>query len=131
MPICGSRQRNKLASVRRNCRDRRTPSTIRGPSAVLQKRRAPTDNAMLIDTLGGLKAKGNTLLVVEHDETTIAAADLVVDLGPGGGTRGGQLVAMGPPQSLATHPASLTGRFLGRARPRIGPLRDVAKNRRV
>jgi excinuclease ABC subunit A len=91
----------------------------------------PRDNAMLIDTLGGLKAKGNTLLVVEHDEATIEAADLVVDLGPGGGTRGGQLVAMGPPQSLATHPASMTGRFLGRARPRIGPLRDVAKNRRV
>ena len=91
----------------------------------------PRDNAMLIGTLGGLKAKGNTLVVVEHDEATIEAADLVVDLGPGGGTRGGQLVAMGTPASLATHPASVTGRFLGRARPRIGPLRDVAKNRRL
>ena len=91
----------------------------------------PRDNAMLIGTLAGLKAKGNTLLVVEHDEATIAAADLVVDLGPGGGTRGGQLVAMGTPDSLAAHPASLTGRFLGRTRPRLGPLRDVARNRRL
>ena len=91
----------------------------------------PRDNAMLIRTLSGLKAKGNTLLVVEHDEATIEAADLVIDLGPGGGTRGGQLVAMGTPRSLAAHPASMTGRFLGRARPRIGPLRDVRKNRRL
>jgi excinuclease ABC subunit A len=94
-------------------------------------RSAPRDNAMLISTLSGLKEKGNTLVVVEHDEATIEAADLVVDLSPGGGTRGGQLVAMGTPASLATHPASLTGRFLGRTRPRIGPLRDVAKNRRL
>ena len=91
----------------------------------------PRDNAMLIGTLGGLKAKGNSLLVVEHDEATIAAADLVVDLGPGGGARGGRLVALGPPQSLPDHPASLTGRFLGRSRPRIGPLRDVSRTRRV
>src|SRR4029077_19615809 len=73
----------------------------------------PRDNAMLLGTLGGLKAKGNTWLVVEHDEATIAAADLVIDLGPGGGKRGGQLIAMGTPQSLAMHPASITGRFLG------------------
>ena len=61
---------------------------------------------MLIDTLRGLKAKGNTLLVVEHDEATIAAADLVVDLGPGGGTRGGELVAMGTPASLPAQPSA-------------------------
>ncbi|MBX3024618.1 excinuclease ABC subunit UvrA [bacterium] len=85
----------------------------------------PRDNAMLIETLGGLKAKGNTLLVVEHDEATIAAADLVVDLGPGGGARGGELVAMGPPASLAAQARSVTGRFLGRTRPRLGPLRSV------
>jgi excinuclease ABC subunit A len=91
----------------------------------------PRDNAMLIETLGGLKEKGNTLLVVEHDEATIEAADLVVDLGPGGGSHGGQLVAMGPPRSLSAHPASMTGRFLGRTRPRIGPLRDVAENARL
>src|SRR5262249_38816311 len=71
------------------------------------------------------KEKGNTLLVVEHDEATIAAADLVVDLGPGGGARGGELVAMGPPASLPEQARSVTGRFLGRARPRLGPLRAV------
>ena len=82
---------------------------------------------MLIDTLTGLKKKGNTLLVVEHDEATIAAADLVVDLGPGGGAHGGELVAMGTPASLAGQERSVTGRFLGRARPRLGPLRAVTK----
>ncbi len=91
----------------------------------------PRDNAMLLGTLTGLKAKGNTLLVVEHDEATIEAADLVVDLGPGGGAHGGQLVALGPPLSLRTQPESLTGRFLGQRRPRLGPLRDVARNARL
>jgi len=91
----------------------------------------PRDNAMLIETLVGLKNKGNTLVVVEHDEATIAAADLVVDLGPGGGARGGELVAMGPPASLAQQEGSLTGRFLGRARPRLGPLRDVSQSPRL
>ncbi len=85
----------------------------------------PRDNAMLIDTLTGLKAKGNTLLVVEHDEATIAAADLVVDLGPGGGARGGELMAMGPPASLAAQERSVTGRYLNRTRPRRGPLRAL------
>jgi len=91
----------------------------------------PRDNAMLIGTLSGLKAKGNTLLVVEHDEATIEAADLVIDLGPGGGSRGGQLVAMGSPAELAAQPDSITGRFLGRSRPRLGPLRDVARTPRL
>ncbi|MGE0517393.1 MAG: excinuclease ABC subunit UvrA [Candidatus Binatia bacterium] len=91
----------------------------------------PRDNAMLINTLAGLKAKGNTLVVVEHDEATIEAADLVVDLGPGGGARGGDLVAVGPPSALRAHPASLTGRFLGRVRPRQGPLRDVTLTPRL
>ncbi|MEO8604381.1 MAG: excinuclease ABC subunit UvrA, partial [bacterium] len=91
----------------------------------------PRDNAMLIGTLMGLKDKGNTLLVVEHDEATIEAADLVIDLGPGGGARGGHLVAMGTPASLAAQPDSVTGRFLGRKRPRLGPLRDVTRSPRL
>jgi excinuclease ABC subunit A len=70
-------------------------------------------------------------VVVEHDEATIEAADLVVDLGPGGGSRGGRLVAMGSPAALAAQPASITGRFLGRSRPRLGPLRDVARTPRL
>jgi excinuclease ABC subunit A len=105
-------------------------SNLRGVCYILDEPTVglhPRDNAMLIETLGGLKAKGNTLVVVEHDEATIQAADLVVDLGPGGGARGGQLVAIGPPSSLGTHPKSVTGRFLGRSRPRLGPLREVGR----
>ena len=85
----------------------------------------PRDNAMLLDTLLELKQHGNTVLVVEHDEATIAAADLVVDLGPGGGTHGGELVAMGSPDALRREPASVTGRYLGQHRPRLGPIREV------
>src|SRR6202034_1092009 len=55
----------------------------------------PRDNAVLIDALERLRAKGNTLVVVEHDEDTIRRADHIIDLGPGAGTRGGLLVAQG------------------------------------
>ncbi|MBP1686615.1 MAG: uvrA, partial [Deltaproteobacteria bacterium] len=86
----------------------------------------PRDNSMLLGTLAQLKDNGNSVVVVEHDEATIAAADLVIDLGPGGGVHGGELVAMGPPQSLRQHPASVTGRFLGQPRRRLGPVRDLS-----
>ncbi len=85
----------------------------------------PRDNAMLIGTLTGLVKKGNTLIVVEHDEATIAAADLVVDLGPGGGSKGGELVAVGSPAQLAADQRSVTGRFLGRKRARRGVVRNL------
>jgi excinuclease ABC subunit A len=91
----------------------------------------PRDNAMLLDTLVELKQHGNTVLVVEHDEATITAADLVVDLGPGGGVHGGELVAMGPPASLRTHPASVTGRYLGQHRPRLGAIRRLDDRPRI
>ena len=55
----------------------------------------PRDNVALLDTLDRLRAKGNTLVVVEHDEDTIRRADHVIDLGPGAGTRGGHVVAQG------------------------------------
>ena len=86
----------------------------------------PRDNAMLIATIGGLKDQGNTLVVVEHDEATIDAADLVVDLGPGGGSKGGELVAVGSPAELAANPQSLTGKYLGRRRARRGSVRDLS-----
>ncbi|MBI3782694.1 MAG: excinuclease ABC subunit UvrA [Deltaproteobacteria bacterium] len=86
----------------------------------------PRDNDMLLGTLTKLRDHGNSVVVVEHDEATIEAADLVVDLGPGAGTHGGQLVAMGTPAEIRRHPESVTGRFLGQPRRRIGPLRDVA-----
>jgi len=72
----------------------------------------PRDNAVLLDTLAKLGAKGNTLLVVEHDEDTIRRADHVIDLGPGAGTRGGRVVGEGRIADLIAAPESLTGRFL-------------------
>jgi excinuclease ABC subunit A len=89
----------------------------------------PRDNAMLLGTLRALKEHGNTVVVVEHDEATIEAADLVVDLGPGGGRHGGAIVALGPPDTLRAHEASVTGRFLGRKRPRLGPRRNLGSGR--
>jgi excinuclease ABC subunit A len=80
----------------------------------------PRDNAVLLDTLAKLGAKGNTLLVVEHDEDTIRRADHVVDLGPGAGTRGGRVVGEGRIADLIAAPESLTGRFL--AHPLTHPL---------
>jgi excinuclease ABC subunit A len=72
----------------------------------------PRDNEILLNTLGKLAAKGNSLLVVEHDEDTIRRADYVLDLGPGAGSRGGQVVGAGTAEELMRSPESLTGRFL-------------------
>ena len=70
----------------------------------------PRDNGMLLDTLDRLAAKGNSLLVVEHDEDTIRRADYVVDLGPGAGSRGGEVVAAGTAAELQRRKDSVTGR---------------------
>ncbi|MEK9776522.1 MAG: excinuclease ABC subunit A, partial [Quisquiliibacterium sp.] len=72
----------------------------------------PQDNLVLLATLEALRDKGNTLLVVEHDESTIRRADHVIDIGPGAGRLGGHLIATGRHDELAAHPDSLTGRFL-------------------
>jgi excinuclease ABC subunit A len=72
----------------------------------------PRDNVALLDTLDRLRAKGNTLIVVEHDEDTIRRADHVIDLGPGAGTRGGNVVAQGTAAELARSATSATGRCL-------------------
>ncbi|WP_070107107.1 excinuclease ABC subunit UvrA [Burkholderia plantarii] len=80
----------------------------------------PRDNRILLDALRKLGDKGNTLVVVEHDEDTIRRADHVIDIGPGAGKRGGTLVAQGGVAELAAQPASLTGRFL--AQPITHPL---------
>ena len=71
------------------------------------------DVAQLLTVLRKLVRAGNTLVVVEHDLDVIRAADWVVDLGPGAGLRGGEVVAMGRPEDVATVPESVTGRFLG------------------
>ncbi|MGQ9915830.1 MAG: excinuclease ABC subunit UvrA [Bryobacteraceae bacterium] len=72
----------------------------------------PRDNGRLLDTLIRLRDLGNTVLVVEHDEETIRRADFVVDLGPGAGRLGGELIAAGKPAEIAAHPHSLTGAYL-------------------
>ena len=70
------------------------------------------DNDRLLHSLARLRDLGNTVLVVEHDEETIRRADYVIDLGPGAGEAGGQLVAEGKPQDIAANNASLTGQYL-------------------
>ena len=84
----------------------------------------PRDNGMLLRTLRRLEQAGNTVLVVEHDESTIQSADLIVDLGPGAGVHGGNVVAIGTPREIRENPASLTGAFLKAGRKRIWPKRS-------
>jgi excinuclease ABC subunit A len=78
------------------------------PSIGLHQR----DNHRLLATLKSLRDLGNTVIVVEHDEDTILTADWVVDIGPGAGKHGGEIVAAGTPQEIMKHPTSLTGRYL-------------------
>ena len=85
----------------------------------------PRDNLTLLDTLERLRAKGNTLVVVEHDEDTIRRADHVIDLGPGAGTRGGRLVAQGTAAQLSRLGNSATGLCLA------APLKHSRSRRRM
>ena len=78
------------------------------PSIGLHQR----DNERLLATLRHLRDIGNTVLVVEHDEDTILAADHVLDMGPGAGVHGGEVVAQGTPKEIMADPASLTGKYL-------------------
>jgi excinuclease ABC subunit A len=73
------------------------------------------DNRLLLGTLRELASAGNSVLVVEHDEETIRSADHVIDLGPGGGSAGGRVVAQGTPAQILADPESVTGRTLNRA----------------
>jgi excinuclease ABC subunit A len=72
----------------------------------------PRDTRRLLNTLEGLRDLGNTVLVVEHDDETIRSADWVVDLGPGAGEHGGQVIAEGTPEQIQQVPESLTGAYL-------------------
>ncbi len=90
------------------------------PSIGLHQR----DNHRLIETLVRLKDLGNTLIIVEHDEDTIETADWVVDIGPGAGEHGGQIVHSGTVADLLTHPDSITGQYLsGRREIPVPPIR--------
>ncbi|MGA2640473.1 MAG: excinuclease ABC subunit UvrA [Spirochaetia bacterium] len=103
----GEAQRIRLAS--------QLGSNLRGVCYILDE---PTiglharDNLVLLDTLHALRAKGNTVIVVEHDEETIRRAEHIVDLGPGGGVNGGHVVAEGTLGAIMRSRASLTGRLL-------------------
>jgi excinuclease ABC subunit A len=85
----------------------------------------PRDNQILLNALATLSDKGNTLVVVEHDEDTIRRADHIIDIGPGAGKRGGRVIAQGGAAELAKHEDSLTGRFLAH------PLKHPIKPRRA
>jgi excinuclease ABC subunit A len=74
----------------------------------------PRDNRKMIRTLQRLRDIGNTVIVVEHDEETIRAADHVIEIGPGPGTHGGQIVAIGTVDEIVHHPHSLTGKYLSK-----------------
>ena len=78
------------------------------PSIGLHQR----DNTKLIETLMRLRGLGNTIIVVEHDEETMAAADWIVDIGPGAGEHGGRVIAQGTPGEIMDNPESVTGRYL-------------------
>ena len=82
------------------------------PSIGLHQR----DNDKLLATLRDLRDLGNTLLVVEHDEDTMRAADYLIDIGPGAGVHGGEVVAAGTPQEVMNNPNSLTGQYLSGVR---------------
>ena len=90
-------------------------SNLRGVCYVLDEPTIglhPRDNLALLSTLERLRAKGNTLIVVEHDEDTIRRADHVIDLGPGAGRLGGRVIAEGTALELESNPESVTGRCL-------------------
>ncbi len=72
----------------------------------------PKDTEELIDTLRALQKNGNTVIVVEHDNAMIEAADYVIDMGPGAGTRGGEVMAVGTPEQIKKNKKSLTGQYL-------------------
>ncbi|HUM18387.1 MAG TPA: excinuclease ABC subunit UvrA, partial [Candidatus Nitrosotalea sp.] len=78
------------------------------PSIGLHQR----DNRKLLETLQGMRDLGNTVMVVEHDEETMREADWIIDLGPGAGIHGGEVVAQGPPAAILAAKRSLTGRYL-------------------
>ncbi|MDE8604440.1 excinuclease ABC subunit UvrA [Marinomonas sp. RSW2] len=96
------------------------------PSIGLHQR----DNERLIATLTRLRDLGNTVIVVEHDEDAIRVADFVVDIGPGAGVHGGQIIASGTPQDIMDCPESITGQFLtGKRRIEIPAIRHQAKDK--
>jgi len=103
----GEAQRMRLAS--------QVASNLRGVAYVLDEPTIglhPHDNKNLIGIIRELQQKGNSVIIVEHDEETIRSADYIIDLGPGGGTHGGAVVAAGTLDDILSNPSSLTGKAL-------------------
>jgi excinuclease ABC subunit A len=92
----------------------------------------PRDNKKLLDTLAQLRDLGNTVLVVEHDEETIQRADFVVDLGPGAGSHGGEVVAIGTPKEIGKNKNSVTAKYLsGKQRIEIPEVRRSPNGKKL
>lgn len=72
----------------------------------------PADHERLLDSIRALRNRGNTVVIVEHDEATIRAADRLIDIGPGAGSHGGKIISQGSPADVAADPKSLTGKYL-------------------
>jgi excinuclease ABC subunit A len=104
----GEAQRIKLASELSRKSTGRTLYILDEPTTGLHFH----DVATLLDVLFKLRAPGNTLLVIEHNLDVIKTADWIIDLGPEGGTGGGEIVAQGTPEQIAVCPSSCTGRYL-------------------
>ncbi len=103
-------------------------STLRGVLYVLDEPTIglhPRDNERLLDLIKELQGKGNSLVIVEHDEETMKRAGHIIDLGPGAGALGGHLVAEGSLSQILSHPKSLTGRYL--REPLVHPLRGTRR----
>ncbi|MFF7754016.1 ATP-binding cassette domain-containing protein [Streptomyces sp. NPDC007971] len=109
----GEAQRIKLASELQRGRRAHTLYLLDEPTTGLH----PADVEVLMDRLHGLVDAGHTVVVVEHDMTVVAEADWVIDLGPGGGDRGGRVVAAGPPRQVARAQDSATAPYLARVMP--------------
>ncbi|MDR3033849.1 MAG: ABC transporter, partial [Kitasatospora sp.] len=104
----GEAQRIKLASELQRTRRGHTLYLLDEPTTGLH----PADTAVLLRQLHGLVDAGDSVVVVEHDMAVVAGADWVLDLGPGGGDKGGRIVAEGPPREVAAAPGSRTAGYL-------------------
>ncbi|MDE6287411.1 MAG: excinuclease ABC subunit A, partial [Muribaculaceae bacterium] len=107
----GENQRVKLASFLADDRARPTMFIFDEPTTGLHFH----DIGVLLKSFDRLIAKGHSLVIIEHNISVIRCADHVIDLGPEGGERGGEIVATGTPEQIAANPASITGKFLREA----------------